>query len=84
MAIIDGFQVGVGKASYVIPLDSVVECIEHKNLTGDRDFLNLRGEALPFVRLREMFETEGEAPARESIVVVQFTARIAPTSSSTN
>ena len=72
LAIIDGFQVGVGKASYVIPLDSVVECIEHKNLTGDRDFLNLRGEALPFVRLREMFETEGEAPARESIVVVQF------------
>ena len=72
LAIIDGFQVGVGKASYVIPLDSVVECIEHKNLTGDRDFLNLRGEALPFVRLREMFETEGAAPARESIVVVQF------------
>ena len=72
LAIIDGFQVGIDKVSYVIPLDAVVECIEHKNLTGDRDFLNLRGEALPFVRLREMFESEGEAPARESIVVVQF------------
>ncbi len=72
LAIIDGFLVGIEKASYVIPLDSVVECIEHKNLTGDRNFLNLRGEALPFVRLREMFETEGEVPARESIVVVQF------------
>ena len=72
LAIIDGFQVGVGKASYVIPLDSVVECIEQKNLTGERNFLNLRGEALPFVRLRELFESEGQAPARESIVVVQF------------
>ena len=75
LAIIDGFLVGIEKSSYVIPLDSVVECIEHKNLTGDRDFLNLRGEALPFVRLRELFESEGQAPSRESIVVVQFAGR---------
>lgn len=72
LAIIDGFLVGVGRASYVIPLDSVVECIEHKDITGARNFLNLRGEALPFIRLREIFELEGEAPLRESIVVVQF------------
>ncbi|WP_153112028.1 chemotaxis protein CheA [Propionivibrio limicola] len=72
LAIIDGFLVGIGRASYVIPLDSVVECIEHKNLAGERNFLNLRGEALPFIRLRDLFEIEGQAPARESIVVVQF------------
>ena len=72
LAIIDGFLVGVGKASYVIPLDSVVECIEQKNLAGDRNFLNLRGEALPFIRLRDLFEIDGAPPARESIVVVQF------------
>ena len=72
LAIIDGFLVGVGKASYVIPLDSVVECIERKNIAGERNFLNLRGEALPFIRLRDLFEFPGEAPARESIVVVQF------------
>ena len=72
LAIIDGFLVGVEKAAYVIPLDSVVECIEHKNLAGDRNFLNLRGEALPFIRLRELFEIRGAVPARESIVVVQF------------
>jgi two-component system chemotaxis sensor kinase CheA len=72
LAIIDGFLVGVGKASYVIPLDSVVECIEQKNLAGDRNFLNLRGEALPFIRLRDLFEIDGAPPTRESIVVVQF------------
>jgi two-component system chemotaxis sensor kinase CheA len=27
---------------------------------------------LPFIRLRALFEVEGQAPARESIVVVQF------------
>lgn len=72
LAIIDGFLVGVGRAAYVIPLDMVIECIELKESTADRDFLNLRGEVLPFVRLREMFEIEGESPARENIVVVQY------------
>ena len=72
LAIIDGFLVGVGKAAYVIPLDTVVECIELKNLPSDRNFMNLRGEALPFIRLRELFEVPGACPPRESIVVVQF------------
>ncbi|MBS1198308.1 MAG: cheA1 [Proteobacteria bacterium] len=72
LAIIDGFLVSVGKAAYVIPLDMVIECIELKENTNDRDYLNLRGEVLPFVRLRQMFEIEGEVPPRENIVVVQY------------
>jgi two-component system chemotaxis sensor kinase CheA len=72
LAIIDGFLVGVGKSAYVIPLDMVIECIELKENTADRDFLNLRGEVLPFVRLREMFEIDGAQPTRENIVVVQY------------
>jgi len=72
LAIIDGFLVSVGKAAYVIPLDMVIECIELKGSAGDRDYLNLRGEVLPFVRLRQMFEIDGELPPRENIVVVQY------------
>jgi len=72
LAIIDGFLTGVGKAAYVVPLDSVVECIELQNLDGDRNYLNLRGEVLPFVRLREMFEVEGPAPTRQNVVIVQY------------
>lgn len=72
LAIIDGFLVGVGKSAYVIPLDMVIECIELTETSADRDFLNLRGEVLPFVRLRDMFEIGGDRPARENIVVVQF------------
>lgn len=75
LAIIDGFLIGVGKAAYVIPLDTVVECIELKSQLTERNFLNLRGEALPFIRLRELFELPGEPPVRESIVVVQFSGR---------
>jgi len=75
LAIIDGFLTGVGKASYVIPLDMVVECIELANTSVDRDYLNLRGEVLPFVRLRELFEAPGEMPARENVVVVQYAGK---------
>ncbi|QDX80577.1 chemotaxis protein CheA [Denitratisoma sp. DHT3] len=72
LAIIDGFLTSVGKSSYVIPLDMVVECIELQDATADRDYLNLRGEVLPFVRLREMFEIDGARPGRENVVVVQY------------
>jgi two-component system chemotaxis sensor kinase CheA len=61
LAIIDGFLTGVGKASYVIPLDMVVECIELAGTSEERDYINLRGEVLPFVRLRELFEVPASA-----------------------
>ena len=55
LAIIDGFLVGAGEASYVVPLDMVVECMELQDQPRDRNYLNLRGEVLPFIRLRELF-----------------------------
>jgi len=75
LAIIDGFMVGVGTAVYVIPLDMVVECIERaawENAGGDGRYLNLRGEVLPYLRLREHFEMEGEPARRENVVVVRY------------
>jgi two-component system chemotaxis sensor kinase CheA len=76
LAIIDGFLVGVGNATYVIPLDMVVECIELSTAdhddASDKRYLNLRGEVLPYRRLREHFEVQGEAARRENIVVVRY------------
>ncbi|MGC4060432.1 MAG: chemotaxis protein CheA [Aquabacterium sp.] len=72
LAIIDGFLLGVGKASYVVPLSTVIECMElsHKQTT-ERDWLDLRGEVLPLVRLRELYDIEGEPSRRQNVVVVQ-------------
>ena len=74
LAIIDGFLVGVGKSSYIVPLDMVQECIEltenDRQLTRERSYLNLRGEVLPFVMLRDHFEVEGAGARRENVVVV--------------
>ncbi len=74
LAIIDGFLVGVGSASYVVPLDTVMECLElsagERAALARRNYINLRGEVLPLIRLRDSFELGGEAPKRENIVVV--------------
>jgi two-component system chemotaxis sensor kinase CheA len=75
LAIIDGFRVGVGNSSYVVPLDMVLECIElseaERQATHERNYLDLRGEVLPYVLLREHFEIEGDGARRENVVVVQ-------------
>ncbi|MCK2095764.1 chemotaxis protein CheA [Thauera aromatica] len=75
LAIIDGFRVGVGEASFILPLDAVLECIELPDGVGEAAYLNLRDQVLPFVRLRRMFAIAGESPARQSVVVVRFAGR---------
>ncbi|WP_017905984.1 chemotaxis protein CheA [Pseudomonas asplenii] len=73
LAIIDGFLIGVGTSSYVVPLDMVEECIE---LPGgdldDLDQLDLRGDVLPFIRLRHLFDETSPRPRRENVVVVSY------------
>jgi len=74
LAIIDGFMVGVAAARFIVPLDMVVECIElpPDALIPERPrYLNLRGEVLPYVCLRQTFGIEGETVRRPSVVVVR-------------
>jgi two-component system chemotaxis sensor kinase CheA len=75
LAIIAGFAVGVGGETYVIPLDDVVECLELPREacphTDGHGVLSLRGEALPYLRLREVFGVGGVPAGREHVVVVR-------------
>ena len=74
LAIIEGFAVGVGAETYIIPLDSVLECLQLPPDTepgAQTGVLSVRDEPLPFVRLRELFGFGGTAPGRESVIVVQ-------------
>jgi two-component system chemotaxis sensor kinase CheA len=71
LAIIDGFLVGVGSSSFIVPLDRVTECVELPPGPLGRDCMNLRGEVLPFIRLRELFDIPGEPARRQNVVIVE-------------
>jgi two-component system chemotaxis sensor kinase CheA len=74
LAIIDGLLVRVGQGRYVIPLGAVEECLE-LSLDEDmrsrgRSFISLRNSLVPFLRLREMFDTGTQPELHQKVVVV--------------
>ena len=74
LAIIDGLLVRVGRGRYVIPLGAVEECLE-LSLDEDlrsrgRSFISLRNSLVPYLRLREMFETGTPPELHQKVVVV--------------
>jgi len=74
MAIIDGLLVGVGDASFVLPLAHTLECIELTRndvaRANGKHLVNVRGELVPYVRLREDFNMRAPAPEIEQIMLV--------------
>ncbi len=75
LAIIDGLLVNVKEDCFVIPLSAVEECIELTReeavRTEARRLVNLRGQPVPYVRLRESFGLSGALPAIEQVVIVE-------------
>jgi two-component system chemotaxis sensor kinase CheA len=75
LAIIDGLLVAVGDALFVLPLASTLECIEltreEVQRANGRQVANVRGEIVPYIRLRQYFAMGTPAPEREQIMVVE-------------
>jgi two-component system chemotaxis sensor kinase CheA len=79
LAIIDGFLVKVGETFYVIPLEMVIECLElgtayKKDMYGN-NYINLRGNVLPLLKVSDYFQEKKTETKRENIVVVQYAGR---------
>jgi len=74
LAIIDGLLVRIGTGAYVIPLSAVEECLELSPETDlrsrGRSFISLRDSLVPFIRLRELFNTRTEPDPFQKIVVI--------------
>lgn len=78
VAIIQGFVFEVEDETYVVPLEAVSECVDlPRSTSGDESLgvVNLRGEAVPYLRLRRTLDLSGRTPARESLVVVKHAGR---------
>jgi len=75
MAIIDGLLVGVGDACFVLPLASTLECIELTRediaRANGKHIVIVRGELVPYIRLREHFHMRSRAPRIEQIMLVE-------------
>ena len=74
LAIIDGMLVRVGNGRYTIPLAAVEECVElpegiEAHAKG-RNFLDIRGSLVPYLRLREVFGLAGEPDEHPKVVIV--------------
>ena len=68
LSIVECLVVSVGPNRYSIPLSSVEECVElvpQAASANGSDVLDLRGDLVPFLRLRELFDVPGTPPAYE-------------------
>ena len=75
LAIIDGLLVRVGKAFFVLPLANTLECIElsreDSEKANGKHVAIVRGEIIPYIRLRQYFNIVAEPLDREQIMVVE-------------
>ncbi len=74
LAIIEGMLIRVGNGRYSIPLSAVEECVElpasAETASRGRSFLSIRDQLVPFLRLRDVFGTTGEADSHQKVVIV--------------
>ena len=75
LAVVRGLSVAAGGQTYVVPLDHVVECLEFPQMPGStagaRGVLDLRGQPLPYIRLRDVLQLDEDRPADENVVVIE-------------
>jgi two-component system chemotaxis sensor kinase CheA len=73
LAIIDGLLVRVAERYFVLPLASTLECIELAGADEEngRRMVHVRGEIVPYIRLREYFRIDAPRPAIEQVMIVE-------------
>ncbi len=76
LAIIDGLLIDISSENYILPLSAVEECIELTRESSEqshgRNLVKVRGEIIPYVRLRDEFRINGQCPEIEQIVIVNL------------
>jgi two-component system, chemotaxis family, sensor kinase CheA len=76
LAIIDSLLVQVGRGRYAIPLSVVEECVAlpdaEDGRSQGRSFLNIRGDLVPFLRLRDLFGIAAPPDPFQRVVIVTW------------
>ncbi|MBC2606432.1 chemotaxis protein CheA [Pelagicoccus albus] len=73
LAIIDGLLVEVDGDRLIIPMSAVTENVEitptERAADNGRNIVNVRGEQVPYIRLRNLFNRPENGPAIEKVVI---------------
>ena len=76
LAIIEGLMVDVDGERYILPLGIARETIElsraQRRADNGRNVVELRGELVPYIHLRELFGFSSQPPEVERVVVVEI------------
>lgn len=73
LAIIEGLLIRVGEGRYIIPLPAVEECVEltaEDERSRGRNFLNMRGNLVPFLRLRDILSVDGSPDQHQKTIII--------------
>lgn len=75
LAILDGLSVRVGKETFIVPLNSIIESLQPKsddlNEVGrDNTTVHVRGEYIPLMRLSDIFAIPGAVQRPEEAVIM--------------
>lgn len=70
-ALVEGLLVRSAGERFVVPIDAVSETAELPDLElrHEKGVFNLRGDPIPFARLRALFGLRGRKPERENVLV---------------
>jgi len=71
LSIIDGFLVKLATDTFVIPSESVEECLEYPEQQGTVGYMVLRDQALPLLHLTRVFRFDAQPEKRRNVIVVR-------------
>ena len=75
LAIIEGLLVQVSDSRLIVPMSVVTENVElqayERKLKNCRNVISVRGDLIPYIDLRLLFQLGGTAPEIEKIVIVE-------------
>lgn len=73
LAIIEGLMVRLEDSLFVFPLSLVEECIElteaDQSKNYNKNVVMLRGQIIPYIKLRETFQIDGKPPEIQQVVI---------------
>ena len=76
LAVLDGMVIAVGEEIYILPLTNIIETLrptekDVNNLVGHFDVLSIRGEYVPLLYVKDVFDTRGaQEDVTDSLVVL--------------